>query len=233
MPPTTGGSTIGSSVSARTTPRPGYATRACTHASGTPSTTAIAVAASDVSIDSRSATSDSCSDSTDHADVHGARHSRPARGTTKMAAATTAPASTTAGTRSRRAAVRCIVSLRLRTAAVEKRVQEAVDGERLLPAPAGEGEIEALAVGRGGDRPDQWIEMRDLSLHEGLRRLLGPREQCELHEELGPHVADVRDRRVEPAAQRGAAAARDADDGALRTARFVCPRRTPRCTRRS
>ena len=54
-PPTTGGSTIGSSVIARTSERPGYETRAWTHASGTPSTIAIAVAASDVSIESRSA----------------------------------------------------------------------------------------------------------------------------------------------------------------------------------
>ena len=55
MPPTTGGSTIGSRVSACTRLRPGYATRACTHASGTPRITAIAVAAIDVSSDSRNA----------------------------------------------------------------------------------------------------------------------------------------------------------------------------------
>ena len=73
MPPTTGGSTIGRSVSARTTRRPGYATRAWTHASGTPSTTAIAVAPSDVTKERRSAVSASWLDRTDHADDHGAR----------------------------------------------------------------------------------------------------------------------------------------------------------------
>src|SRR5437879_797442 len=90
---------MGSSVIARTMLRPGYETRACTHANGTPNTTAIAVAATDVSSESRNAVRASTLDTTFHDDDHGARHTSPTSGTTKNNAARAAPTITMAGTR--------------------------------------------------------------------------------------------------------------------------------------
>ena len=55
MPPTTGGSTSGTVTSARASRRPGNSARASSHASGTPTTNEIAVAAVAVTSESRSA----------------------------------------------------------------------------------------------------------------------------------------------------------------------------------
>src|SRR5258706_4539559 len=62
MPPTTGGSTIGKVVKARRRLRPGNATRAYTHASGTPRTTATALADKDQINESFIASNDSGDD---------------------------------------------------------------------------------------------------------------------------------------------------------------------------
>src|SRR5919201_2798725 len=91
-PPTTGGSTIGSTVNARSTARPGKATRARIQASGTPNAIAMAVADSEASSDRRRAVSDSVEVSRAAASVQGARSSRPSSGSRKKA--TPSPAST-------------------------------------------------------------------------------------------------------------------------------------------
>ena len=55
MPPTTGGSTIGSVASPRSSPLPGNFPRASSQASGNPKASAIAVLASEATIESSSA----------------------------------------------------------------------------------------------------------------------------------------------------------------------------------
>ena len=74
--------------------RPGKATVASTHARGTPKSAESAVAASEHSIERRSAWPTAWLVSTDHADPHGTRHSSPMNGRAKKATATAA--STTA-----------------------------------------------------------------------------------------------------------------------------------------
>src|SRR2546421_3693918 len=85
-PPTTGGSTMGSTVNARKTERPGKASRANVQASGTPSTSAIAVAETDASNDRRNAASTSGELNCCQAEVHGVRSSKPSSGMMKKAA---------------------------------------------------------------------------------------------------------------------------------------------------
>ena len=58
MPPTTGGSTIGSVVRPRTTPLPRNRPRASSHASGNPNSSAITVLDSDAMMESPSASSE-------------------------------------------------------------------------------------------------------------------------------------------------------------------------------
>src|SRR2546430_5374516 len=95
-PPTTGGKTIGSTVTARSTARPGNLSRAKVHASGTPKTRAIAVAEKEASSERRSAVRTSGERSCCQVDAHGVRSARPTRGTRKKAAPT--PANTRSAT---------------------------------------------------------------------------------------------------------------------------------------
>jgi hypothetical protein len=83
IPPTTGGSTMGRVVSARTSRRPGKSIRARTQASGNPKMMHTAVAARDVWIESRRASRTSGSPRSAITSLHGARHSSPASGKTK------------------------------------------------------------------------------------------------------------------------------------------------------
>src|SRR4029077_822839 len=85
-PPTTGGKTIGRTVTARSTARPGKVSRAKVHASGTPKTRAIAVADKDASSDRRSAVRTSAERSWSKVAPQGVRSTRPISGTTKNAA---------------------------------------------------------------------------------------------------------------------------------------------------
>src|SRR6267143_2289361 len=89
-PPTTGGRTIGRTVTARSTARPGKVSRAKVHASGTPKTRAIAVADKDASSERRSAVRTSGERSCCQVDAHGVRSTRPTRGMRKNAAPTPA-----------------------------------------------------------------------------------------------------------------------------------------------
>ncbi len=102
MPPTTGGSTIGKVVKARRRLRPGNATRAYTHASGTPRTSATAVADKDAINESFSASIVSGADRAVTASPHGDRTISPTSGTMKNAAPIAAGRMTMIGTPSRR-----------------------------------------------------------------------------------------------------------------------------------
>src|SRR2546423_13449658 len=117
-PPTTGGRTIGNTVTARRTARPGKVSRAKVHASGTPKTRAIAVAENEASRERRSAVRTSGDRSWSQAAAHGVRSTRPTRGMRKNAAPT--PANTRSATR---AAGRGLLGLR---------AGKAIAGQRLL-----------------------------------------------------------------------------------------------------
>ena len=106
-PPTTGGRTIGSTVMARSTARPGKLSRAKVHASGTPKTRPIAVAEKEASSERRSAVRTSGDRSCSQVEAHGVRSTRPISGMRKNAAPT--PASTRSATG---AAGRGLVALR-------------------------------------------------------------------------------------------------------------------------
>src|SRR5437899_761049 len=95
-PPTTGGRTIGSTVTARSTARPGKVSRARVQASGTPKTRAIAVADNEASSDRRSAVRTSGDRSWSDIELHGVRSTRPISGIRKNAAPI--PASTSNAT---------------------------------------------------------------------------------------------------------------------------------------
>src|SRR5437879_1249937 len=85
-PPTTGGSTMGNTVRARNTDRPGKVSRAKVQASGTPRVSAIAVAERDASNDKRKAASTSAEPNCCQADAQGVRSSKPSSGMMKNAA---------------------------------------------------------------------------------------------------------------------------------------------------
>src|SRR6202022_4512844 len=106
-PPTTGGKTIGNTVIARSTARPGKVRRAKVHASGTPKTRAMAVAENDASKERRSAVRTSGERSWSQVTAQGVRRTRPIRGTTKNAAPTAASTRSATG-----AAGRALVALR-------------------------------------------------------------------------------------------------------------------------
>ncbi len=92
-PPTTGGRTMGRTARARTNDRPGNSQRASSSASGTPSRTDRARAASDVVSDSRSACSTTGSASRGPSRDQGVRTASPTSGRTRSTSATT-PATT-------------------------------------------------------------------------------------------------------------------------------------------
>src|ERR1700730_6124580 len=98
IPPTTGGITSGRVPSARTSRCPGKLLRASNHASGTPITREIAVAAVAVHSDSWRAWVASDPLRADPSLRHGARITSPARGSSRKATATSAGASNGAGT---------------------------------------------------------------------------------------------------------------------------------------
>ena len=77
---------MGSTVNARKTERPGKASRANVQASGTPRTSAIAVAETDASNDRRKAASTSAEPNCCQAEVQGVRSSKPSSGMMKKAA---------------------------------------------------------------------------------------------------------------------------------------------------
>src|SRR6266851_595913 len=106
-PPTTGGRTIGRTVIARSTARPGKVSRAKVHASGTPKIRATAVADKEASRERRSAVRTSCDHSWSQAEPQGVRSTRPIRGITKNAAPTAASTKSATG-----AAGRTLVGLR-------------------------------------------------------------------------------------------------------------------------
>src|SRR3979409_256732 len=137
-PPTTGGRTIGSTVTARSTPPPGKLIRANVQASGTPKTRAMAVAENDASRERRSAVRTSGERSWSQVVAQGVRRTRPISGMTKNAAATAASARKATG-----AARRTLVALR---------TGKAIPGQSRL---AGTEEIrdERLGQGRGGGVP--------------------------------------------------------------------------------
>src|SRR5438309_1958540 len=119
-PPTTGGRTIGNTVTARRTARPGKVSRAKVHASGTPKTRAIAVAENEASRERRRAVRTSGDRSWSQAAAHGVRNKRPSSGMTKNAAPTAASARSATG-----AAGRALVALR---------TGKAIAGQRSLAA---------------------------------------------------------------------------------------------------
>lgn len=97
-PPTTGGSTSGSVIKARSRRIPGKALRASTHASGTPMTSDTAVATVEVHKESCSAPEASNPRRVDQISRHGALTIRPASGSIRNAPATSAGASKGTGT---------------------------------------------------------------------------------------------------------------------------------------
>src|SRR5665213_1050903 len=101
IPPTTGGRTMGSVVSARSRLRPRNSTLAKTHASGTPKTSAITVADSEATSDSLRASTVSGAVRALIASPQGDRTIRPSRGRMKKAAPIAARIPTAIGTRSR------------------------------------------------------------------------------------------------------------------------------------
>src|SRR5581483_6200274 len=82
-PPTTGGSTTGTRTMPRTSARPGKSTRACSHASGSPSAMQTAVAESEHTSESRRAASASPLASTEAASDQGARQRSAASGSAR------------------------------------------------------------------------------------------------------------------------------------------------------
>ena len=106
-PPTTGGNTIGSVTTARSTDRPGKSVRASSHASGTPSTTEMTAETDDVTSESSSASTTIGCDTSSVSRLHGVRLSSPTRGSTKTAAPRTPNTMSTGGTlvRTRRVSV--------------------------------------------------------------------------------------------------------------------------------
>src|SRR3984893_4985529 len=106
-PPTTGGRTIGSTVTARNTARPGKLRRANVQASGTPKTRAMAVAENEASRERRSAVKTSGERSWSQVAAQGVRRTMPISGTTKNAAPTAANTRSATG-----AAGRALVALR-------------------------------------------------------------------------------------------------------------------------
>src|SRR5881392_2113138 len=101
MPPTTGGKTIGRTTSARSTLRPGKTPRASTHASGTPTSSEIPVAASETSTDNRSAVTAPTPRSVSASRPHGARTNKARTGRTTNPAPSAASATTGRGRRVR------------------------------------------------------------------------------------------------------------------------------------
>lgn len=100
-PPTTGGSTSGRVTRARITRRPGNSVRASSQASGTPSTSEIAVAAVAQISESRSACQTSALDSSAGSDRQGALTSRPTNGSTRKTSPSRAGSSSAIGIRDR------------------------------------------------------------------------------------------------------------------------------------
>src|SRR5438477_1204888 len=100
-PPTTGGSTIGRTTAARSRLRPGNSPRASTHARGTPTATEIVVAASDTSIDNRSAVDAPTPDRAPASRLQGARTKRATTGRRTKVAPSDASATITRGSRAR------------------------------------------------------------------------------------------------------------------------------------
>src|ERR1700682_4876217 len=145
-PPTTGGKTIGNTVIARSTARPGKVRRAKVHASGTPKTRAIAVAENDASRERRSAVRTSGERSWSQVTAQGVRRTRPISGTTKNAAPTAASTRSATG-----AAGRALVALR---------TGKTITGQRRL---AGAKEIRH-------ERPGQ---RRVLGIFEDAHRIVG------------------------------------------------------------
>src|SRR6266511_2821749 len=155
-PPTTGGSTMGSVVSARTRFRPGKATRASRNASGSPSSSDTATAPSEHTSDSRSAVRTSGLARSRGRLRQVVRPSSPASGTTRNATPNAAGTTNAAGAQPRPPPVRVNVA----PASRDGRRQEPEGGEDLL-ALSGQDEVHerlrlALVPARpdGGDRVD-------------------------------------------------------------------------------
>jgi hypothetical protein len=97
------------------------------------------------------------------------------------------------------------------------RVQEVQGGDRVRAAPGEQGRVEAGAVRAARlDRRDDWLEDRALGLEQGGRVLARPVEEGELEQQLRADLADVLDRRMQPAARGVAAGVGGGVDGALR-----------------
>src|SRR3546814_10777900 len=100
-PPTTGGSTIGSSTRPRSRLRAGTSVRARTHAKGVPKTTDRPAAAREHRMESRSALRACSDDRSDQIDDQSARCTMPTRGSAKNATAHAAATATSSGVRRR------------------------------------------------------------------------------------------------------------------------------------
>src|SRR4051794_9008801 len=147
MPPTTGGSTSGSSISERTTRWPGNDVRASTSAIGTPRSRQSAVDASEVRRLSLSASSDSC-----------VVTRAPNRGqSTRVAIATSGSRTKTAPRRAGTKTHPGTPDQRLLTRSWS-RLREPRSRQHLLPLAAGHeldelaGQVRVLAAGERGDR---------------------------------------------------------------------------------
>src|SRR5215467_10778951 len=184
-PPTTGGSTSGSVTSARRSRCPGKVVRASTHASGTPMTREIPVVTVAVHRERMRAWVASVPLRTAARCLHGARTSRPARGSTRKATAISAGASKGAGT-DRRAplravrlararAVRCDGAVRVTMAAPDVRsgLFEPRGGEHLLArgrqhvVDKGLGDGLVLAVADGSVRRERRCVVAVRDRHDG------------------------------------------------------------------
>src|ERR1700691_861818 len=124
MPPTTGGSTIGSVVSPRSNGLPGNRPRASSQASGKPKASASAVVATEATSESQSASSEDELVITLVMLLHGARITSPVSGSMKNSAAMTARPTTTG-----------LPSCRLDSTLLPGR-DEAVADQHLLPGRA-------------------------------------------------------------------------------------------------
>src|ERR1700730_3953176 len=171
-PPTTGGRTIGSTVTARNTARPGKLRRANVQASGTPKTRAMAVAENEASRERRSAVKTSGERSWSQVAAQGVRRTMPISGMTKNAAPTAANTRSATG-----AAGRALVALR---------TGKAIAGQSRL---AGAKEIR-------DERLSQWRVLRILKDRDRIvgHDVLSRRNFHTLHSGAGRlHIGDVDD----------------------------------------
>jgi hypothetical protein len=97
--------------------------------------------------------------------------------------------------------------------------QEALHRERLLPPPLRQHQVEPVTRRPARNGSDDRRELPELPFDKIPRRPSETGQYRELQQELGPDVAHVCHRRIQPTSQRGASGPRCSDNCSLRPAR--------------